>query len=353
MSEDTEHDRGASTGTPTPATGGQSRFRYGPAVAIGPVTTAPLTPSTVFVNLSQRDRTWLIGGSLILLGLFVWLFFINLLGLISVYARDASWSHGFVVPFLSGMIVYLNADKLRGLTIRRSWMGLVILVYGVSTNVMYQITGQSHMSNLSMLVVLFGAVLFVLGWDYLRTLWLPIAFLLFMIPPPSTLYVKLTTPMQNIAAYLGVHLLPLFGVQAVLAGTTLKVRGGAGGTWDPLVVAEACSGIRMLVAFGALAVVLAYTTPRPMWQKAFLAISAAPVAIFCNSLRVTLTGVMDVYLGAKYAHGSSHEMLGFLMLIPAGLMQIGLAKLLDRVFVEVPDDAPCANPTADSTEGQS
>ncbi|MEI8198172.1 MAG: exosortase/archaeosortase family protein, partial [Phycisphaerae bacterium] len=297
-------------------------------------------------GLSPTDRSWLIGGGLVLLALFVWVFWINLLGLVSVFARDASWSHGFVVPFLSGMIVYLNADKLRGLAIRRSWLGLAILVYGVFSHVMFRITGQSHMSNLSMLVVLFGAVLFVLGWDYLRTLWLPIAFLLFMVPPPSTLYVKLTTPMQNIAAGLGVHLLPLFGVQAVLAGTTLKVRGGAGGTWDPLVVAEACSGIRMLVAFGALAVVLAYTTPRPMWQKAFLAISAAPVAIFCNALRVTLTGVMDVYLGAKYAHGSSHEMLGFLMLIPAGLMQIGLAKLLDRMFIEVPDDEPHAAPAA-------
>jgi exosortase/archaeosortase family protein len=79
-------------------------------------------------------------------------------------------------------------------------------------------------------------------------------------------------------------------------------------------------------------VALGYSTARPMWQKVFLGVSALPIAILCNGLRVTLTGVLGARFGEEWARGATHETLGLLMLIPALFMQLGMAWLLDRQF---------------------
>ncbi len=260
----------------------------------------------------------------------------NVEGLTGVWYRDASWSHGFVVPLIAAFFVHLNWDRLIKLKARPSWVGGVLVLYAAVSQVFFRITGQEHMSNLTILVMLIGAILLVLGWAFLRILWLPVIYLVFMIPPPSTLYVKLTTPMQHWAATLGVSLMKILGITAYQSGTTLYVETANG--WSQLSVEEACSGIRMLLAFFALAVALAYTSNRPMWQKVFLSLCAAPVAIFCNSLRVGLTGMLFVRAGPEFARGTAHEMLGFAMLIPAMAMQLGLAWLLDKIFIE-DDDA--------------
>jgi len=345
---------------------------------------------------------------LLLAAAFLILFRINVSELVYVWSKDLSWSHGFAVPFLALLLVYMQcSDGFRGMTLsvriasalaglgalqmvmsmtglggaalapalkgtglltllaaglvlvtevvvrwsRRHGLtarpavgaGLSILVFGVAAHVLFRTMGLQHMTNLSMLTVLYGTVLLVLGWDYMKLLWLPIGFLIFMINPPTTLYVKLTTPMQSLAAEAGVLLLPLLGISAERSGTVINLWTAQG--VERLEVAEACSGMRMLLAFVALAVALAYTSHRPMWQKLFLACCAAPVAIACNALRVTLTGVMYVRLGKSWGEGSPHEYLGFLMLIPAMGLQLGIAWILDRIFVEEEDavtDAPAA-----------
>jgi exosortase/archaeosortase family protein len=111
----------------------------------------------------------------------------------------------------------------------------------------------------------------------------------------------------------------------------------AGAKMMQLNVEQACSGMRMLVAFFALAVALAYSTPRPIWQKLTLACCALPIAILCNGLRVTLTGVLAIYVHEDWAKGKAHEYFGLLMLGPALIMQLGVAWVLDRLFVDAPD----------------
>lgn len=299
---------------------------------------ARVLPRPFWYGWGQEGWRKFLLATIILLGIFSWLFIINLKQLYSTFYNDPTWGHGFLVPVFSALIIYLNADKLRGLKIESSWLGLGILIFGILSLILYLVMGQSHMANVSMLVVLYGGCLFILGWRYMKVLWLPIAYLLFMIPPPNTLYVKLTTPMQHIAAWLGQGMLPFFGVEAAKTGTILQVRHGHG-NWSPLNVAEACSGIRSLITFCALAVILAYTTKRPIWQKIFLSLCAVPVAIFCNSFRVTLTGVFQVYFGQQYAEGTAHGMLGFMMFGLAALLQIGIALTLDRIWIEEPTPA--------------
>jgi exosortase len=331
MADPQQQSKATAVATPAPRPRYDYGARSGPSVAAGATASGALPPA-----LDVPRKVYLLGA--VFAVLFIYLFRINLHELISLWYTDASWSHGFAVPLLAVAMVYLQWPIAARQPVRGTWAGLALLVFGVASHVLYRYAGQAPMSNLSMLVVLYGAALFILGWEWMKILWLPITFLAFMISPPPLLYARITQPLQNIAAEAGVQLLPLFGVDALRQGTTLLVHTPTG--YSPLNVEEACSGIRMLMAFGALAVVLAYTSRRPMWQKAFLAVCAVPVAILCNALRVTLTGAAYVYLGPAWAQGTTHEYLGFVMLIPALGMQLGLAWILDRMFVEVPAPAP-------------
>src|SRR5205085_1095578 len=136
-------------------------------------------------------------------------------------------------------------ETLRRLVPNGSWAGLYVLLLGVLGQVLFRATGLVQMSELSILVVLFGAVLFIFGWEHLKILWLPIAFLAFALPPPDPLYQQLTSPMRVIAAHLGVQLLPLFGGEGIVGGTTIDVSFGGKHLARPLEVADACSGMKM------------------------------------------------------------------------------------------------------------
>jgi len=249
---------------------------------------------------------------------------------------DSGWSHGFVVPLISAFFISIKWDKLRLLTPRFSMAGLFVLLLGVVGQVCFRATGTDHMSKLSMLVVLLGVSLFVFGWEYMKVLWLPIAFLICAIPLPMPIYVALTTKLQIIAAEVGLLILTLIGLEAELNGTIINVF--RDGVAVPMNVELACSGMKMLVAFFALAIALAYSTNRPIWQKLFLAVCALPIAIFCNAMRVAATSVLVVYVSEGWAKGSAHAYFGMLMLIPALFLQLCIAWVLDKIFVEEKDE---------------
>jgi len=265
------------------------------------------------------------------------LFSKNLAYLVQTWISDAGWSHGFVVPLISMFFIYIKWDVLRQLQPVGSMAGLAVIVVAVCGQVLFRATGLEHMSCLSIPLLLLGVCLFVFGWEYMKVLWLPISFLIFALPPPSTVYVAMTTPMQQIAAELGVQLLPLFGGEGVRHGTVIDVMFSTGSS--RLEVAQACAGMRLLVAFFALAVALGYSTNRPIWQKVTLALCALPIAIVCNGLRVTMTGVLSVKVSPAWAEGDAHGFFGLAMLLPAMLLQLGVAWILDRLFVEAPAPA--------------
>jgi exosortase len=320
------------TESPAPRRG--SRYRY--AAPAAPASAALSYARTPVASGTSWKLLWL---TLAIVGVAVALFYpSDLMGMVERWATEAGWGHGFIVPLLSCFFIQLKWDTLRQLKPRGSVWGLGVLLVGVCGQVLFRATGVASMSLLSFMIVLFGITLFVFGWEYMKILWLPIAYLGFAMPPPDTLYVKMTMPMQEIAAELGIWLLPLFGGEGVRNGTVIDVIFSSGRT--QLFVAQACSGMKMLVAFFALSVALAYSTSRPVWQKLTLAIAALPIAILCNAFRVTITGVLAVKVNPELAKGNQHEYIGFIaMLVPALLMQLGLAWVLDRLFVEVPEAA--------------
>ena len=189
-----------------------------------------------------------------------------------------------------------------------------------------------------MIATLGAIVLFLGGWHLVKHTWLPIAFLVFACPFPDRIYKQLTIPMRLWAATAASSLLNLVSeLEATANGVVIDVLYKGKPLEPPLDVAEACSGMRLLMAFLALGVAMAYLHYRPLWQRIILLICTVPIAILCNVVRVTVTGFIYVLIHPKYAQGVYHDMLGLAMLpLAFGLYGL-LAWFMSSLFIDESD----------------
>lgn len=246
--------------------------------------------------------------------------------------RKPDWSHGFIIPLFSLYLLYSRQEEIFGAKARVNMWGLGILVLGVLTMIysFYPI-GNHWMCQLSMIEMLFGLVLYLGGRDVVRFTWLPIAYLMLAMPVPAIYYARIAVPLQEVAASSSTLLLRLFGVHISVAASNLQIVSVTGNTY-PLTVAEACSGVRSLMAFIALGVAMAYLEPRPMWQRAVLVASTLPITVACNVIRVTITCAMFVVDRPEYGRDFMHAFVGLLLLIPALGMLLLLSWLIRKLF---------------------
>ncbi len=251
---------------------------------------------------------------------------------------DPSWSHGILIPFFS--LYFINQKKYELLNLthledplksilsgravqapvegqtRPSYIGLVLLLCCIVFYPFNIVQLQyGYFSSLTVIATIGAVVLFLGGWGVLRYTWLPIGFLVFAVPIPQRYYVAITMPMRILAAKVATVLLNFVeGMEATANGVVIDVFYNGQTLEPPLNVAEACSGMRLLTAFVALGVAMAYLHYRPIWQRVVLLACTIPIAIFCNIVRVTVTGFIYIFIDPKYAHGIYHDMLGFAML---------------------------------------
>ncbi|MHC4640604.1 MAG: exosortase/archaeosortase family protein [Planctomycetota bacterium] len=292
---------------------------------------------------SNRARTsWPdLGGHnylkiMIITGLFVYLFRDETGRIVLRWLNDSSWSHGFLIPLFSLYFINQHKKEILSLTTRPNYLGLLFLICGI---VFYALNGASpsgyaYLQPISMIAVLGAVVLFLGGWRLVKYTWLPIAFLVFAVPLPRRYYVAFTMPMRHLAAEIAATLLNLLsGLEATANGVIIDVI-YRNQHLEPLNVAEACSGMRLLMAFLALGVAMAYLHYRPTWQRIILLASTIPIAILCNIVRVTVTGFIYVLIHPKYTQGIYHDILGLGMLPLAFVLYGFLAWFMASLFVE-------------------
>ena len=273
---------------------------------------------------------------LIIGGLFYCLFHNEIGSIVRRWFTDSSWSHGFLIPFFSLYFINQHKKEVLNLQIRPSYLGLFFLICGIvfyPLNIVHFRYG--YFRPLGMVATLGAVVLFLGGWRLIKYAWLPVAFLVFAVPLPARYYVKLTMPMRHLAAGVAAFLLNLLrGMEATVSGVVIDVIYKGQPMKPSLDVAEACSGMRLLMAFLALGVAMAYLHYRPIWHRIILLASIIPIAIFCNIVRVTATGFIYILLHPRYAQGIYHDLLGMAMLPLAFGLYGFLAWFMSSLFIE-------------------
>lgn len=252
------------------------------------------------------------------------------------WITDSSWSHGFLIPLFS--LYFLNQKKKEILSIKPKpnylgWL-LMLATFALYALNVWQIK-MGTLYSVLMIPMLLGIVLLMGGWSLIKYTWLPIIYIGFAIPIPDRLYKAITIPMRIWAANIASGLLSLISeLEATSRGVVIDVV-YKGVKLDPsLDVAEACSGMRLLMAFVALGVAMAWLHYRPWVHRVVLLASTIPIAILCNIIRVTITGFIYILIDPKYAQGIYHDALGMLMLPLAFGLYGGLAWFMSNLFVE-------------------
>lgn len=245
----------------------------------------------------------------------------------------ANESHGMLIPAFSLYFIYQERDRLRKARGKSSYFGLLIMLLSL-LGYLWSIYAKIGYSRPVMMITMIGGiVLFMGGWPIVRRVWLPVVFLIFAIKLPDRLHEQITIPMRITASAVAADILNLFpGVEC--SSAHVLIHGTHYGERFDLNVAEACSGMRLLRIFVALGVAMAYLEYRPMIHRLVLLLSTVPIAVFCNMLRVLLTGLVHIYIGPEYARGTLHTVMGMVMLIVAFGLYGVLAWIMSNVYVD-------------------
>lgn len=254
------------------------------------------------------------------------------------WAHDPQYTHGFLVPFFAGYLLWRRRDRLAAQQFRPSWWGLVAVGTGMGLRLLGAYLYLDWLVGLSLLPTLAGLGLLASGGPLLRWSWPAIAFLLFMVPLPYRLHAILGGPLQHLAAVASTYALQTLGFPALNEGNIVLIDQTRIG------VVEACSGLSMLLTFFALSTAVVLVIERPLLDRLVLLASALPVAVACNLVRITATGLLHELVGGQVADLVFHDLAGWLMMPLAVTILLGELWLLSRLFVEVPVDAPVPLP---------
>ena len=249
-------------------------------------------------------------------------------------AKGISISQPILVGSLSiAAIIYLYF--LRRATINRvpmkeRWIGLAILVASLGARLYFSTYDINPFDRASYIVALLGVTMIVGGWSMLKWAGPPIAFLIFMFPIPSVLQNSVLLWLQKLAAISSTWTLQLLGVPALRDGSRLMIDG------LELEVADACSGLRMSTIFGAMSVALAMMMNRPWWDRVVILLSAIPVALFTNVIRITITALLYLaFPESEAVKHAVHDWAGLAMMpIAMGILWLELA-LLHKITVPI------------------
>jgi exosortase len=257
-----------------------------------------------------NHRTAIIAGA-VLAASFALLYRQVVVKLVSDWANDDNYSHGFLIVPVALYFAWERRARLFAAVRQPSILGLVVVLGSIATMIAGILGAELFLTRISIIGLVAGTVLFVFGWQHLRVLGFPIAFLLLMIPLPAIIFNQIAFPLQLLASQFGASTLTMCAIPVLREGNVIVLAN------TTLEVAEACSGIRSLVSLLTLGIVYGYFTDSRLWVRTTIALLTIPIAIVTNGARVAGTGIAAHYFGPEAAQGFFHEFSGWLVFIAA------------------------------------
>lgn len=227
-----------------------------------------------------------------------------------------SYSHGFLVPVVSGYLVWQRRQALSALPYVPSRWALPGLIGSVVLHVLATWWQVHFLSGFSLIGAVWSVTAYLWGARVARAVAFPVLFFLFMVPLPSVWLIHASFRLKLIAAELATTIVGWMGVPAVREGSAVQLPNCR------IIVDDTCSGLRSLIALIALAAVLTqWLSIRTPIRRAVLIAAAVPIAVAANWLRVTAALLVGFAYGAQAAGGRFHDLSGI------GVFLVALAGL--------------------------
>lgn len=240
------------------------------------------------------------------------------------FARDSYYSHGILIPFFSGYLIWQNREELKKIVCKESRLGLILIIAGLGVHFISSLLRIYFSSGFSMLIVLAGLILHFFGREFFRKILFPVSFLVFMIPVPIVLIGKISFQLKTFAAEIATGVLNNIRIPAIREGSMIRMRHAQ------VIVDDVCSGLRSLISLTALGSIVAYWMQTVFTKRVVLFLLTIPIAIVTNVVRILILAVISELWGPKYAVGFIHDASGFLVFALAFIMLYVAKELLEE-----------------------
>ena len=253
--------------------------------------------------LNHSLRLWLKICALI--SIFIYSYSDAIYSLIRTWLNRDDYSHGFIVPFIALYFVWVGKEKLKSIPVKPNiFAGLILMILANLMLLLGHTGGIVAIQEVSVIVIIPGLILLLLGTEYFKALIFTISYLVLMIPSILDVVVhRIQWPFQLLSATLASILLKILNIPVFQEAQFLHLSN------ITLEVAAECSGVRYLISIIAIAIPLAYFTQQRFWRRMSLVTIGIIVGILVNIVRVTLIGVWAYYDGG-IVHGPGHIFQG-------------------------------------------
>ncbi len=277
----------------------------------------------------KKVSAWVLAA--LLSAVFIWSYWPQIAELWAIWQRSDEYSSGLLVPFLAVYILWSRREQIASCKIKPSLWGLAALLGAVAFRYFGLFFMYGSAERLSVVMSIAALVLMLLGWQLFRKVSTTLLFLCLMLPLPRTIHARVMLPLQSWATSSAVFCLEILGYAVVQEGNVIHLSN------TTVAVAEACNGLRMIMAFFVISGLVVLLVRRPPWQKLIVLSSSLPIGLICNSVRLTITAIAFTILSGEYWEKVFHDFGGYAMM-PVALAMVVLELWLLQKIVTVPTE---------------
>jgi exosortase len=270
---------------------------------------------------SNRRSTFTLLASGLVLFAFIWSYWHGLVDLWNMWQISDEYSSGLLVPFLAVYVLWSKRHEIAQCRIRPSVCGLFAFVLAQAVRFFGLFFMYSSAERLSIALTIVALVLLLFGWQLFRKVSTVLLFLCLMLPWPNRIHDAVALPLQRWATLSAVFCLETVGYEVMQEGNIIHIGDSS------VAVAEACNGLRMVTAFIVISGLVVLLVKRAWWEKLIILVSSLPIALLCNTVRLSITAVFFTVLEGEHWEKIFHDFGGYAM------MPLALAAIVAELWL--------------------
>lgn len=256
-------------------------------------------------------------SGVLLIGIFIFLIYYDALSyMIHVWIHNEDYNHCFLIPLISLYIIWERREELKNISIQPSWWGLIPFAFAIFLYFLGELGAEYLTLQISLWWTIVALILLNMGNGVLKAILFPLVLLVLMFPLPAFFHNRISLKLQLLSSQLGVGFMKMFGVPTFREGNIIDLG------IIQLQVIEACSGLRYIFPLMTLGLICAYFFKDKLWKRVLLFLSAIPMAVLFNGLRIGITGILADKISIKVAEGFFHGFSGWVLFMIAFLVLI-------------------------------
>lgn len=261
----------------------------------------------------------------LIIAAFLWTYWQGLADLCLIWQRSDEYSSGLLVPFLAVYILWAKRDKIAQAPIKPCPWGILAFLFAQAVRLFGLFFMYGSAERLSIILTIAALVLMLFGWEIFKKVATVLLYLCFMLPWPNRVQAAIALPMQRWATSSAVFCLEMLGCAVVREGNIIHMG------QSTVAVAEACNGLRMVMAFFVITGLVVLLVDRAWWEKLIVLISSLPVALLCNTIRLTVTALAFTVISGEKWEDIFHDFGGYAMMPLALLFVVAELWLITKL----------------------